>query len=114
MTGPVDLRRDPAAWDAFVERTEYGSYLQLDGWARVKAANGWAARRIVAGAPGAPDRDAAPPAPARPLPWAFAYAPRGPVAESWTTEAVGELTAAIRAAPKEPGPCLARSDRPRG
>jgi lipid II:glycine glycyltransferase (peptidoglycan interpeptide bridge formation enzyme) len=51
VTGAGDLR-DPAAWDAFVEGTEHGSYLQLDGWAQVKAANGWAARRIVAGAPG--------------------------------------------------------------
>jgi len=54
MSGPGDLGdlADPAAWDAFVEGTEQGSYLQLEGWARVKAANGWAAHRIVAGAPG--------------------------------------------------------------
>ena len=103
MIGPADLRRDPAAWDAFVEQTEHGSYLQLDGWARVKAANGWAARRIVAGASGTRIGMQLLLRRPWPLPWAFAYAPRGPVAESWTTETVEELTAAIRAAREELG-----------
>ena len=77
---------EPEAWDKFVEGHEPGSYLQLSGWATVKAANGWAAHRIVtdvpvAAGPTAPDRIGAqilvrrP----RPMPWAFAYAPRGPV-----------------------------------
>jgi peptidoglycan pentaglycine glycine transferase (the first glycine) len=98
MSGADDLRRDPAAWDAFVEGTEHGSYLQLDGWSRVKAANGWAARRVVAGGPGTRIGMQILLRRPRPLPWAFGYAPRGPVAESWTAEAVGELTAEIRAA----------------
>ena len=98
MTATGDLRRDPAAWDAFVERTEHGSYLQLDGWARVKAANGWTARRVLAGVPGRRIGMQLLLRRPRPLPWAFAYAPRGPVAESWTADAPGELTAAIRAA----------------
>jgi len=98
VTGPGDLLRDAAAWDAFVERTEHGSYLQLDGWSRVKAANGWSPRRVVAGAPGTQIGMQLLLRRPRPLPWALAYAPRGPVAESWTAEAVGELTAAIRAA----------------
>jgi peptidoglycan pentaglycine glycine transferase (the first glycine) len=93
-----DLSRDPAAWDAFVEGTRHGSYLQLDGWARVKAPNGWAARRIVAGAPGRRIGMQVLLRRPRPLPWAFAYAPRGPVAEAWTAGAINDLTAALRAA----------------
>lgn len=92
----ADPRQDPAAWDAFVEATEHGSYLQLAGWASVKASNGWTAHRLLAGEPG---RRIGlqlllrrPP----PLPWALGYAPRGPVAESWTADALAELTAAIR------------------
>ena len=97
------LRRDPAAWDAFVEGTELGSYLQLDGWARVKAANGWTARRVVAGEPGSRIGMQVLLRRPRPLPWAFAYAPRGPVAETWTPDAVRALTAALRGAAPELG-----------
>ena len=39
---------DDPAWDAFVEASEPGSYLQLSAWARVKAVNGWRRHRIVA------------------------------------------------------------------
>ncbi len=107
MTGqapPPDLRRDADAWDAFVEGTEHGSYLQLAGWARVKAPNGWTARRLVAGAPGARIGLQLLLRRPRPLPWAFAYAPRGPVAEAWTTDAIRSLTAEVRHA----GPALGR------
>ncbi len=34
----------------------------------------------------------------RPLPWAFAYAPRGPVAEAWTAASIADLSLALRAA----------------
>ena len=75
---PTDAREDqPATWDAFVESSDPGSYLQLAGWAAVKAVNGWSAHRLAI-----PERVGAqvlvrrP----RPLPWGFAYAPRGPVA----------------------------------
>ncbi len=95
--GP-DLRGDPGAWDAFVEGTRHGSYLQLAGWARVKAPNGWLARRIVAGSPGRRIGMQVLLRRPRPLPWAFAYAPRGPVAEAWTPAAIDDLTAALRAA----------------
>ena len=37
---------DRAAWDAFVEASDPGSYLQLGAWAEVKAVNGWTAQRI--------------------------------------------------------------------
>jgi len=89
---------DPGAddWDAFVATADRGSYLQLTGWASVKAVNGWSAVRIDsrAGVTGDGGRIGAqvllrrP----RPLPWAFAYAPRGPVAESWTPEAIEAFT----------------------
>jgi lipid II:glycine glycyltransferase (peptidoglycan interpeptide bridge formation enzyme) len=92
---------DDAAWDAFVAAGEPGSYLQLAGWARVKAVNGWSRERIVA-TPTAGDgaRIGAqillrrP----RPLPWAFAYAPRGPVtsAGGWTAEGIAAFTGAVR------------------
>ena len=89
---------DPAAWDAFVAENELGSYLQRTAWARVKAVNGWTSARVVAG-------DATPIGAQillrkpRPLPWAFAYAPRGPVATAWTAESLGAFTEAVRSAP---------------
>jgi len=94
---------DPDAWDEFVEGHEPGSYLQLSGWAAVKAVNGWTAHRIVAGdaATGGTrpsDRIGAqilvrrP----RPMPWSFAYAPRGPVANRWTPDSILGFTEATR------------------
>lgn len=92
-----------AAWDTFVEGTEHGSYLQLAGWARVKAPNGWIARRVAAGEPGARIGMQVLLRRPRPLPWSFAYAPRGPVAETWSASAVEALTGALRAARPELG-----------
>ncbi len=90
---------DPAAWDAFVEANEPGSYLQLPAWAEVKAVNGWSAHRIVD--PKAPDG----PIGAqilvmrpRPMPWAFAYAPRGPVAAAWSPSSIEAFTERVRTA----------------
>ena len=92
---------DDATWDAFVAAADPGSYLQLAGWARVKAVNGWSSERILATPPaGEPGRIGAqillrrP----RPLPWAFAYAPRGPVTrgDGWTADGIAAFTTAIR------------------
>ena len=95
---------DSADWDAFVEGSDPGSYLQLSGWAAVKAVNGWSAHRLMAdrGVGEAPVRAGhrigaqilvrRP----RPMPWAFAYAPRGPVAQPWTPETVGSFTESVR------------------
>ncbi len=88
---------DPAAWDAFVAANELGSYLQRTAWARVKAVNGWTSERVVAGGSipiGAQVLLRRP----RPLPWAFAYAPRGPVASAWDAASLGAFTDALRAA----------------
>jgi lipid II:glycine glycyltransferase (peptidoglycan interpeptide bridge formation enzyme) len=87
---------EPGAWGAFVEAHDPGSYLQLPGWADVKAVNGWAAHRLAAG-----DDDGAIGAQIlvrrpRPLPWGFAYAPRGPVAAAWTPETIGTFTELVR------------------
>jgi lipid II:glycine glycyltransferase (peptidoglycan interpeptide bridge formation enzyme) len=88
-------RHDDAAWDALVTGADPGSYLQLSGWARVKAVNGWSSTRLLA-------RETAPIGAQilvrrpRPLPWAFAYAPRGPVAATWTVDAIDALTETLR------------------
>ena len=87
MSGTASLP-EPEAWDAFVQGSELGSYLQRTAWARVKAVNGWSSARVVAGGTvpiGAQVLLRRP----RPLPWAFAYAPRGPVATRWDAESVG-------------------------
>ena len=44
----TDPTTDLAAWDAFVAAARPTSYLQLSGWGRVKAINGWSASRVVA------------------------------------------------------------------
>jgi len=84
---------EDADWDRFVAESDPGSYLQTSAWARVKAVNGWTAHRV-----GDADRAGAqilvrrP----RPMPWGFAYAPRGPVAATWDAESIRGLTDAVR------------------
>jgi len=95
---------DPDAWDRFVEAEEPGSYLQLSGWAAVKAVNGWSAHRVAigAGATGSAD-DARIGAQIlvrrpRPMPWGFAYAPRGPVATAWNRDSLEAFSLEARRA----------------
>jgi peptidoglycan pentaglycine glycine transferase (the first glycine) len=94
-----------ADWDAFVEAARPGSYLQLSGWARVKAVNGWTATRTLAAVSGSAARTSVAPGAVgaqilvrrpRPLPWAFAYAPRGPVTSDWTGDRIATFTDAVR------------------
>ena len=85
-----------AEWDAFVAASEPGSYLQLTGWARVKAVNGWSSTRLAT-----PGGDSAIGAQVlvrrpRPMPWGFAYAPRGPVAGAWSADALAAFTDLVR------------------
>ena len=95
MSGPPPAAfDDPTRWDEFVTAADPGSYLQLSPWASVKAANGWTAVRLG-------DADAAIGAQIlvrrpRPLPWAFAYAPRGPVATDWSSESVAAFAETCR------------------
>jgi len=101
---------DAAAWDAFVAGLPLATYLQLSAWARVKAANGWRAQRVISGM-GAATSDAARPAPGAPaalvgaqvllrrprgVPWAFGYAPRGPLAARLDGASLAVWTAALR------------------
>jgi peptidoglycan pentaglycine glycine transferase (the first glycine) len=83
-------------WDAFVAAADPGSYLQLTGWAAVKAVNGWSAVRIDDHTPGARIGAQVLVRRPRPLPWGFAYAPRGPVATAWTPTSIDAFTAALR------------------
>jgi lipid II:glycine glycyltransferase (peptidoglycan interpeptide bridge formation enzyme) len=91
---------EAADWDAFVEASDPGSYLQLSAWATVKAANGWSAHRIETPAgPAEPSRRIGAQVLVRrprPMPWAFAYAPRGPVAGAWTPDAIQAFTTTVR------------------
>jgi len=48
----VDLAPSTAAWDAFVSRSNPGSYLQTSAWAEVKAPNGWVPMRFIGSAIG--------------------------------------------------------------
>ncbi len=100
---------DPAGdilWDGFVEAGHPGSYLQLSGWARVKAVNGWTTERIRTAPNGGEDGGVGaqillrrP----RPLPWAIAYAPRGPVAGRWDDRTIEDFTEAARDALRRVG-----------
>jgi peptidoglycan pentaglycine glycine transferase (the first glycine) len=95
----ADVLRDNAAWDAFVASGDPGSYLQLSGWSHVKAVNGWSDVRVLREDPSRPDATVGarvllrrP----RPLPWAFAYAPRGPITAHWTLDTPAAFTEAAR------------------
>jgi len=86
----------PDAWDAFVADNPLGSYLQQTPWARVKGVNGWASRRLAATAEGGPIGAQILVRRPRPMPWAFAYATRGPVATIWNEAAVAAFTREVR------------------
>jgi lipid II:glycine glycyltransferase (peptidoglycan interpeptide bridge formation enzyme) len=86
---------DPTSWDAFVEASDPGSYLQLSAWASVKAVNGWTAHRFSTDTQSRTGAQILVRRP-RPMPWGFAYAPRGPVSGGWTPEQVGAFTAGVR------------------
>ena len=83
-------------WDAFVQASNPGSYLQLSAWAEVKRANGWGATRLMAQTPLGPIGAQILLRRPGPLPWAFAYAPRGPVTAAWRPDAVAPFTQAAR------------------
>ena len=94
---PGDAAGD-AAWDDAVEGCDRSSYLQLSGWARVKAANGWSAARLQTGGTAVGDWVGSqvlvrrP----RPMPWGFAYAPRGPLGRDTSPALVAPFTSLIR------------------
>ena len=104
-------------WDEFVAASPQATYLQATAWARVKAANGWSAEHIET-APGVEPRVGAQVLLRRPgplpslVPWAFAYAPRGPIAAGWSDPGavVRAWTAAVREHRWASRPALLRID----
>jgi peptidoglycan pentaglycine glycine transferase (the first glycine) len=97
------------AWDAYVRAHPRATYLQLEPWARVKASTGWSAALVgdpatAAGPVGA--RLLTRPIPA--LPWRFAYAPRGPLANEWNEVTNDAWLGSLREAAR-PGGALERT-----
>lgn len=98
----VDLAPKTSDWDAFVSRSTPGSYLQTSAWAEVKAPNGWTPMRFIGstahGADAATSTFGAQLLVRKPkaLPWAFAYAPRGPIFETWNPATLEAFTAGLR------------------
>jgi lipid II:glycine glycyltransferase (peptidoglycan interpeptide bridge formation enzyme) len=90
------LRRDPAAWDAFVEASETAFPLQLSPWAEAKAATGWRAVRVVADGGSGPIGGQLLMRRLRPGPFSLGYLPRGPVARCFDAPSVEAFTAALR------------------
>lgn len=94
--GLEKLRRDDAAWDAFVTASPFGFHTQLSPWARVKAANGWSAVRVVADGGSGPIGAQVLVRRVGPGPFALGYAPRGPVATTWDEASMTAFGAALR------------------
>ena len=89
-----------ASWDAHVRAHPRATYLQTSAWATVKRPNGWSPTLIVGSSPAAGVIGAqilVQPLPL--LPWRFAYAPRGPLADRWTAGALEAWTARLRSRP---------------
>ena len=98
----TDLRAwrvtDPAAWNAFVESTQYHAFPQLWEWGEVRAMGGWRPVRLAIG----PSQDH-PVAGAqlllRRMPvlgWHLAYVPRGPIGDLDDPAVRTALVAALR------------------
>ncbi len=90
------LNRDDAAWDAFVEATANGQYLQLSPWREVKAANGWGAVRVVADGGSGPIGAQVLTRRLGPLPMSLGYAPAGPAAVAFDAQSVAAFTDELR------------------
>ena len=98
---------EPGPWDAYVRAHPRATYLQTTAWARVKRSTGWSATNI--GADGPPGERFGAQLLTRPiplLPWRFAYAPRGPLADEWTETTHLAWADALREAAR-PGPVRA-------
>ena len=86
-------------WDAYVRRHRGATYLQTGAWAETKRSTGWrpalvAGRSSEHGVIGAQVLLRRVPV----LPWQLAYAPRGPLADTWTTQTLAAWTDRLRAA----------------
>ncbi|MBA2275323.1 MAG: peptidoglycan bridge formation glycyltransferase FemA/FemB family protein [Chloroflexi bacterium] len=90
------LRNDDAAWDAFVAQSETPTPLQLTAWARVKAATGWQAARVVVDGGSGPIGAQVLIRRLGPGPFALGYAPRAPIAATLDERSLAAFSAALR------------------
>ena len=103
MTGGASAWQ-PGEWDDYVRRHPRGTYLQTTAWARVKRATGWSATHVgVDGSAGSRFGAQVLWRPIPMLPWRFAYAPRGPLADEWTEDTHGAWAEALRGAARDGG-----------
>ncbi|MEX2546316.1 MAG: peptidoglycan bridge formation glycyltransferase FemA/FemB family protein, partial [Chloroflexota bacterium] len=93
---PAVLETDPVAWDAFVARGPGTTHLQTTGWANVKRANGWQARRVALNVSGAILGSQMLIRRAGRLPWRIGYVARGPIGAALTPANLGPLTQRLR------------------
>jgi lipid II:glycine glycyltransferase (peptidoglycan interpeptide bridge formation enzyme) len=91
------LRGDAAAWDEFVAAAELGHFIQLSAWAYILKPRGWEPLRIVTSSTDGRIGAQVLLRRLRFLPWAYGYAWRGPVADSYSALAIDSFTAAVRA-----------------
>ena len=102
---------DDAAWDAFVDGAASPSFMQTTPWAGTKRPNGWGSSRIVAGTAAGPIGAQVLVRRSRLLPFAFGYAPRGPVGSAaLDDEAIRAFTAEARSAGRSLGLAHLRID----
>jgi len=95
----------PESWDAYVRAHPLATYLQTSTWARVKAATGWSSVHVgKRSGPGGPFGAQILTRPIPLLPWRFAYAPRGPLADRWEAETHDAWIAELRRATGQRGP----------
>jgi lipid II:glycine glycyltransferase (peptidoglycan interpeptide bridge formation enzyme) len=92
------LRRDDAAWDAFVASSATPTHLQLTAWARAKAPNGWRSLRVVADGGSGPIGAQVLVRRLGPGPFGIGYAARGPIARRFDEASLGAFSAALRRA----------------
>ena len=100
---------DPGSWDTYVRAHSRATYLQTTAWARVKRSTGWSATNV--GLDGEQGERFGAQLLTRPIPlmpWRFAYAPRGPLADEWNETTHEAWLDALRAAAR-PGGRLART-----
>jgi lipid II:glycine glycyltransferase (peptidoglycan interpeptide bridge formation enzyme) len=107
--GARDGTWSPEAWGRYVRDNPHATYLQTRAWAKVKARTGWSS--MLVGKPTGADGPVGAQVLIRPIPampWSFAYAPRGPLAEEWNSGTHGAWLDVVRAAARAGGP-LARA-----
>lgn len=90
------LRRDDAAWDAFVAGSDTDFPLQMAAWAEAKAPFGWTSARVLADGGSGPIGAQVLLRRLGPGPYALGYLPRGPVATSLDAASLEAFTHALR------------------